>query len=242
VTTGTEPGVVIRGDSLATWGEATLLLRSSNRANTSASQQNQAVTVGWNNRIEGADTSAHGPPARYAIELPAGLASGWALDGGHTLDFLLGPTNDVPGPRKNPSAGENGGEAVAAEAERAGGADAEEAEDAPVDLSIEIADAEGRTARVTLSDYGAIRRPLETYVMRRGDLEDQRFQRHWELIQQTYSIPLSDFLDDNRSLDLSALRSVAFVFDLVHAGEVAIDEVGFTDIDPAFLSARVDGR
>jgi hypothetical protein len=198
------------------------------------------VTVGWNNRIEGADTSAHGPPARYAIELPAGLASGWALDRGTTLDFLLGPTNDVPGPRKNPSADD---EREGADAGRNGRrSEGDEPEDPPVDLSIEVADASGRTARVTLSDYGAIRRPLETYVMRRGDLEEQRFQRHWELIQQTYSIPLSDFLDDNRSLDLGALRSVAFVFDRVHAGEVSIDEVGFTHIDPAFLSARVDGR
>ena len=251
VTTGTEPGVVIRGDSLATWGEATLLLRSSNRAETSASQDNQAVTVGWNNRIEGADTSAHGPPARYTIEMPAGLAAGWGLDEGTSLDFLLGPTNDVPGPRRDPGAGDGdadgapeagaAGDRGGTEGSRGSRADEGETEDPPVDLSIEVTDASGRTARVTLSDYGAIRRPLETYVMRRADLERQRFQRHWELIQQTYSIPLADFVAANRSLDLGALRSVAFVFDRVHAGEVAIDQVGFTDLDPAFLGARVDG-
>ena len=251
VTTGTEPGVVIRGDSLATWGEATLLLRSSNRAETSASQDNQAVTVGWNNRIEGADTSAHGPPARYTIEMPAGLAAGWGLDEGTSLDFLLGPTNDVPGPRRDPGAGDGdadgaseagaAGDRGGTEGSRGSRADEGYTEVPPVALSIEVTDASGRTARVTLSDYGAIRRPLETYVMRRADLERQRFQRHWELIQQTYSIPLADFVAANRSLDLGALRSVAFVFDRVHAGEVAIDQVGFTDLDPAFLGARVDG-
>ncbi|NIQ55828.1 MAG: hypothetical protein GWN71_21410, partial [Gammaproteobacteria bacterium] len=92
------------------------------------------------------------------------------------------------------------------------------------------------------SDYGAIRRPLETYVMRRRDLEEERFQDHWELILQTFSIPLRDFVSRNRALDLRRLRSVRFVFDRVHGGEVAIDRIGFTpDLDPAFLGARVDG-
>ena len=92
-----------------------------------------------------------------------------------------------------------------------------------------------------LSDYGAIRRPLETYVMRRSDQEAQRFADHWELILQTFSIPLGDFVADERALDLSRLRSVSFVFDQVHGGEVAIDQIGFSELPPAFLGARVDG-
>ena len=119
--------------------------------------------------------------------------------------------------------------------------DDEEAEDPAVDLSIEVADASGRTARVTLGAYGALRRPLETYVMRRSDLESRRFQDHWELVLQTYSIPLEDFLADNRSLDPRSLTSISFVFDQVHAGEVALDQIGFTDMDPAFIETRVDG-
>ena len=246
VTRGTESGVTIRGDSLATWKEATLMLRSSNRNNTSASQDNQAVTVGWNNRVENADTSDHGPPARYTVSLPATLAAEWALHSGTTLDFMLGPTNNVPGPRAAPDAGDEDEDADEDTAGSPGGMDAsegddEEAEDPPVDLSIEVADASGRTARVTLSDYGALRRPLETYVMRRSDLEARRFEDHWELILQTYSIPLSDFVADNRSLDPGSLTTISFVFDQVHAGEVAIDQIGFTDIDPAFIETRVDG-
>jgi len=244
VTTGAEAGVTIAGDSLATWKEATLLLRSSNRANTSASQDNQAVTVGWNNRVEGADTSAHGPVARYTVGLPDRLAADWRLHSGSTLDFMLAPTNDVPGPRKAPGDDEGDdepdGEDMGA-GDRGDDGDDTEAEDPPVDLSIELADASGRTARITLSDYGAVRRPLETFVMRRGDLEADRFQTHWEMILQTYSIPLEDFLADNRSLDPRRLSSVSFVFDQVHAGEVVIDQIGFSDLDPAFLGARVDG-
>ncbi len=252
VTSGSEPGVHIVADSLATWKEETLLLRSSNRGNTSASQENQAVTVGWNNRIAGADTTRHGPPAQYTLELPPGLATSWGLSGTSTLDFMLGPTNSTPGPRKDPAADENEENEDEDEDEnedenederaRRGGSDGDdEAEDPDVDLSIEIEDVSGRKARVTLSDYGAIRRPLETYVMRRADREASRFERHWELILQTFSIPLEDFVAQNPSLALGQLSAVRFVFDRVHAGEVSIDRIGFSDLDPAFLAARVDG-
>ncbi|MDA0327400.1 MAG: hypothetical protein O2958_00105 [Gemmatimonadetes bacterium] len=245
VTSGTEHGVRISGDSLSTWGEATMLLRSSNRANTSASQDNQAVTIGWNNRIAGSDTTRHGPPARYSLQLPTDLAARWSLGAGTTLDFMLGPTNDVPGPRREPAADdepEEGDEDARTRRGRGGGRDDDETEDPPVDLTIEVEDAAGRTARVRLGDYGALRRPLETHVLRRSDREAARFQNHWELIQQTFSIPLGDFTALERALDLRRLTAVRFVFDRVHAGEVTIDQVGFTALDPAFLGARVDGN
>lgn len=248
VTTGTQPGVRLQGDSLATWKEATLELRSSNRSNTSSSQENQAVWLGWNNRIAGEDTTRTGPPARFTVALPDGLAVDWALDAGSTLDFMLAPTERVPGPRKDPAAdtaseGRGSGDAGRGSGGRrgrpSGGGDDEEKP--PVDLSVEVEDASGRTARVTLSAYGPIRRPLETYVLRRRDIEERRFRTHWELVQQTYSIPLGDFTARNPALDLAALKAVRLVFDRAVAGEVAVDQIGFSKLDPEFLSARVEG-
>ncbi|MCH1570279.1 MAG: hypothetical protein L7S64_02975 [Longimicrobiales bacterium] len=240
VTSGTEAGVVLRGDSLSTWKEEMLQLRSSNRSNTSASQENQAVTIAWNNRIAGADTARHGPAARYQVELPTYLASNWALSSSTTLDFMLGPTPRVPGPRKEPASADEEAESNEDEPQRPSGED-EEQEDPPIDLSIEVTDVSGNSARVTLSDYGAIRRPLDTYVLRRADIEAQRFQTHWELVLQTFSVPLGDFTTDNPAVDLRRLTSVAFVFDQVHGGEVSIDQIGFSTLDPAFLGARADG-
>lgn len=240
VTSGTEAGVVLRGDSLSTWKEEMLQLRSSNRSNTSASQENQAVTIAWNNRIAGADTARHGPAARYEVDLPTYLASNWTLSSSTTLDFMLGPTPRVPGPRKDPASADEEAESNEDEPQRPSGSD-EEQEDPPVDLSIEVTDVSGNSARVTLSDYGAIRRPLDTYVLRRADIEAQRFQTHWELVLQTFSIPLGDFTTDNPAVDLRRLAAVAFVFDQVHGGEVAIDQIGFSTLDPAFLGARADG-
>jgi hypothetical protein len=164
---------------------------------------------------------------------------------GTTLDFMLGPTNEVPRARRDPAADDEQDQEQDEDREQdepgADVGDASELEEPAIDLSVELRDAAGRTASVRLGEYGAIRRPLETYVMRRGDLEAQRFQRHWELILQTYSIPLGDFRAANALLDIGTIRTVAFVFDRVHAGEVTIDQVGFSDLDPAFLDARVDG-
>lgn len=246
VTSGTEPGVRLVGDSLATWKEATLPLRSANRSSTdvSQSQENQAVWLGWNNRIAGDDTTRVGPPARFSVELPEGLARSWGLGSGTTLDLMLGATRATPGPRKDPAAdttkkadrqGKRGG----------GGGDRpkadEDEEKPPIDLSIQVEDAAGRAATLNLRDYGAIRRPLETRVLRRADLERQRFADTWELILQTYSIPLGDFVAASPGLDVTALRAVRLVFDRSVAGEVAVDQIGFSALDPAFLSARVEG-
>jgi hypothetical protein len=238
VTTGSQEGVTLQGDSLATWREATLQLRSSNRNNTSASQENQAVWLGWNNRIAGEDTTRIGPPASYTVSLPRGLAGEWAVDSATTLDFLLGPTDSVPPPRNDPTA-DTAASSDEALRERGGRSNAD-ADEAPVDLSIQVEDAAGRTARVALSGYGAVRRPLETYILRRGDLESRRFEDHWELILQTYSIPLGDFTAKNPALDPSRLAAIRFVFDRAVAGEVAVTRIGLSKLDPAFLRARVE--
>jgi hypothetical protein len=71
-------------------------------------------------------------------------------------------------------------------------------------------------------------------------MEERRFQDHWEQILQTYSIPLGDFLAANPSLDLGSLAAVRLVFDRAVQGEVVVDEIGFSNLDPAFLTARVE--
>ena len=242
VTSGTEAGVRIIGDSLETWREGVLPLRSSNRSNTSSSQENQAVWLGWNNRIVGPDTTRVGPAGRFSVTLPRGLSERWGVGEGTTLDLMLGGTNTVPGPRDDPardSAEASRDHERNARSRRSEGKAAEHKP--PIDLTVQVEDAEGRVASVALSRYGPIRRPLETYVMRRRDQERQRFAEHWEQVLQTYSIPLGDFARAKSGLDLRSLRAVRLVFDRAPAGEVVVDQIGFSNLDPAFLSARVEG-
>jgi hypothetical protein len=239
VTTGTLPGVTLSGDSLATWKENRLQLRTGTTPTEGSSQYNNALTVGWNNRLAGDDTTRMGPPAVYTVELPLALSREWGLASGGALQFLLMPTDELPGPRAVPrdtAAADSTGARPARPA--APKKKSEDEEKPPVDLSIELVDAGGHTARLPLSRYGVIRRPLEAYISRRRDQERSRFGALAELVLQTYVLPLSDFTAAAPGLDLDALTAVRFVFDRATAGAVVIDDIGFAVMDRAFLAAR----
>jgi dienelactone hydrolase len=233
VTTGTEPGVTLTGDSLGVWREDLLALRSRNRSTTSNSQQTNAVWLGWNNEIEGGDGEI-ATPAGYTISLPDQLGTDWQLDDETTMDFLLTALDEKPGRRESAEEQDQDSQG-AAESEDAE-EDEDEAEDEPVDLSIEIADAQGQSASVPLSTYGPIRKPLSIKVRRRNDSE--RFERQWEMVLQSYSIPLEDFVAANGQLDLSSIRQIRLVFDRTAAGTVVVDNIGFSKLDAAFFETE----
>ena len=239
VTSGAFDGIRIRGDSLATWKESGLQLRSQNSAAEGSSMQNYAVTIGWNNRLAGDDTTRMGPPASYTLQLPDTLARAWRVDGTTTLDFLLMPTAAMPGPRKPPvDTTKQDSAAAASPAKRRDRGNNDEDEKPPIDLSVEVADAAGNVARVPLSRYGPIRRPLETHVYRRKDWEKE-FAQHFETVLQNYSIPLADFVAATQALDVSTLRTVRLVFDRAPAGTIILDDVGFSRMPPAFTRVAV---
>jgi dienelactone hydrolase len=262
VTTGTVAGVRIRGDSLATWKEDVLPFRSRTGSSSGNTQENQAVWLGWNNRLAGKDTTRMGPPASYAFELPEGFGESWKLGPGTTLDFNLTALDQTPRPRKDPAAekakeeGKGAGVAGGPQAEEgkggksriggffsgifsslfSGGGDQNEdegKEKPPLRLSVEVVDADGRSGKVLLNRYGPVRRPIEIRIQRR---DDQAYAGNTEMVLQSYSIPLEDFgsgMPDGP--DLSRLREIRFLFDESEAGSVVLDEVGFSQMDPAFL-------
>ena len=258
VTTGGVPGVEIRGDSLATWKEDVLPLRS-RTGTSSTTQENQAVWVGWNNRIAGKDTTRVGPPAAFVLRLPSDLPERWEVGPGGTLDFMLTALDQTPGPRKDPAA-EEGKEKRKEEGEEEGGSegrgkkgsrigrffsglfsflspdsdnDEEEEDKPPLRLSVQMVDAEGRSGKVLLNRYGPVRRPIEIRIQRR---DDQKYAGNTEMVLQSYSVPLDDFVAQSSGmLDLSRLTEIRFVFDESKAGTVVLDEIGLTRLDPAFL-------
>ena len=241
VTTGGIAGVTLRGDSLATWKEAVVPYRS-----RTDNQYNNAVWLGWNNRIAGDDTTKMGPPAAFTIALSDTLASSWALGRDASLVFLLAPTLDVPGPRKAPK------DSSAADSTKADSArkrarkppnkpkPKEEPRDGThIDLTVELVDAGGRAARLPLSRFGVVRRPLQTKVYRRAGWDSRNFGQTYELVLQTYVLPLADFADASPGFDPARVREVRLVFDRTFAGTVILDEVGFSRLDPAFMAGRV---
>ncbi len=250
-TTGSVPGVGIAGDSLSRWKEGGLDLRWQHSANEVATMNEWVVWLGWNrclrpaagqswsvNACELGRDSAHlGPPAAYALTLPDSLARAWRLGPDAALSFLLMPSDELPGARKQP------GDTVkprpgtkpppAPKPEKP----LETKQLPPVDLTVEVADAEGRVAALPVSRYGAVRRPLDATVLRRGDMERRNFARIYEFVLQSYTIPLADFRQATPSLDLTRLRTVRFLFDRTPAGSIILDEVGFTTGDAPYRVA-----
>jgi hypothetical protein len=109
----------------------------------------------------------------------------------------------------------------------------------PIDLSVEVVDANGVAARIPLSRYGPVRRPIELQVYRRRGRDTERFANKWELVLQTFVVPVSDLKQVEPRLDPSSIRSVRFVFDRSVAGTVILSDVGVSNIDPAFLTPSV---
>lgn len=243
------PGVGLRGDSLGTWKEATLPLRWSG-----STQENNAVWLGWNNHVE--DTDSLAPPAAYTITLPDGFAADHGLARADAaLQFLLAPTDDEPDPREKPEPEEEPGPARAEEGEQTGrqahaaeqahpantarNEDEDEDEKPPLDLTIAAVDMDGDTAPLPLSRYAAVRRPLHMNVLRRPGWDEDRFTHMYELVLQSYAVPLADFVAANAAFDPGALREVRFVFDRTEAGTVVLDDIGFARLRPAWWRDRL---
>ena len=88
---------------------------------------------------------------------------------------------------------------------------------------------------MALSRYGPIRRPLESYILRRRDIEEDRFGSLSEIVLQSYAIPLADFAAVEPRLNLAALARVRFLFDRAPAGTVLLDDIGFARLGDAWL-------
>jgi len=236
VTTGSVPGVTTRGDSLSVWREGILPFRMAN-----SPQNNSAVWLGWNNRIAGDDTTRMGPPASYTITLPDTLASHWSMGRAASIAFLLSPTDAKPGPRaapKDTTAGDSSAKKPATTKRKTPKKTLPDT--TPVDLTIELTDAAGTTARLPLSAFGAVRRPLETRIMRRAKRDKSQFATLFEIVLQSYILPFADFIAVSPSFDPGRLRTIRFVFDRTTAGTVVLDDIGFSPLGAvvATTSAR----
>jgi hypothetical protein len=201
-----------------------------------------AVWVGWNNRIAGDDTTRMGRPAAYELTLGDSLRSAWRVDGSSAVVFSLAPTDAKPAPRQpkrdSTAARDSGARRAPARrpAPRPSGPDT-----TAFDLSVELTDASGTSARVPLSAYGAIRRPIESYVYIRSGRDKARFGSLSELVLQTYVIPFADFRRAAPAIDLDRVTRMRFLFDRTRAGTVVIDKIGFSRMSPDYFVANEAG-
>ena len=63
-------------------------------------------------------------------------------------------------------------------------------------------------------------------MRRRNDAES--FDNQWELVLQSFSIPLADFVAANPAFDPARPREIRLLFDRTEAGTVVVDDIGFS--------------
>ncbi|MEP6779601.1 MAG: hypothetical protein ABJC26_06895, partial [Gemmatimonadaceae bacterium] len=102
----------------------------------------------------------------------------------------------------------------------------------PPDLSVELEDTAGQLARVTLSDFGPVRMPIEAYIYRRKGKDKTVFPTLSEPVGTTYVMPMSAFAGVNSAFDPTKLKLVRLLFDRVKQGAVTVDDIGITTLPP----------
>jgi dienelactone hydrolase len=246
VTSGSVRGVTLRGDSLSSWKEAPVNYRSASRAGGARDpQENQAVWIGWNNRLAGTDTTRMGPPASFVVTLSDSVRQSLSIDRNTTFAFLLAVNDGAPGPRRTPadSTKKDSAAAKTKKPEPKPPASKKSVKDtSAVRLTLEATDANGNAARVPINDYGKLRRPLDVKVLRVEGDDKKRFATTYELVLQSFSIPLRDFARANASFDPQRIRELRFVFAPSISGNVILDEIGFSKLDPAYMVAGREDR
>jgi dienelactone hydrolase len=136
-------------------------------------------------------------PASYRIQVPEGAL---ALDRESVLVFALADAGQVatPEPDDGPRA--------------------------PIDLTVEVVDSAGATARWPLSHFSPLQPPLEVQLGKAGFMSP--FPPS-DTVLQHFEFPLADFVTVNPAFDPAALDAVRLVFDRTSAGVVVLDDVGF---------------
>ena len=245
VTSGSVRGVELLGDSLATWKEGVLPYRS-----RGDDQRHNGVWLGWNNRIAGRDTTKFGKPASYTVTISDSLRIARRPDINSAIYLSLAATNDKPSPRSPAK------DSTRADTSKAGKARADsiradsiksappttkkptEPDTIPIEITVEVVDSAGHGARLPLSRFGTIRRPLDTKVYRRDGRDEQRFATTFELVPQTFVLPLADFAKTAPDFNSGTLRTIRLLFDKTVAATVVVSDIGLSArIDPAFLAA-----
>ena len=240
LTTGTLPGVTLAGDSLSTWREFDLPFRSRN-----STQRNTAVRLGWNNTPAGRDSTPRWP-ARYRVLLSDSLRQALAPSAAHAVTLSLFFTDQTPGPRRaaRDSAARDSvpRDSALADSTRRGTRARGSTDTAsrrrtppakdttPPDLSVELVDANGRTVRLPLSQFGPVRRPIESYVLRRRGRDKERFAALFEQVLHTYVLPLDTFARAPGGFAPQSLREIRLVFDRTAVGTVHVDDLGLVRV------------
>jgi dienelactone hydrolase len=195
LTTATAPGARLRGEGLADWKEGEASLKW-------GSLDTRAVWLGWDREKSKATPS-------YALLLPEpGVEAG----PDRVLAFHLADAKQDPSP---PLDEEKSGKAPKNKAKK-------DETPKPIDLTVEIEDAAGRTGRLPLGRFRLLQPQIEAQVTKAAWLSDQKPS---ELVFDAFELPLAAFREATPGLDPSRLRAVRLLFDRTEKGVIVLDDL-----------------
>lgn len=94
----------------------------------------------------------------------------------------------------------------------------------PLDLTIELRDVAGRTARLPLSSVSLLPPQFAAETLKSKIMSNVPRS---EPVFRNFEFPLADFVASEREFQPTRLRTVGFVFDRSSSGRVILDDVGF---------------
>ena len=265
LTTGSAAGVTLSAEHLSTWNENAVPFRGRGNENQNHnavwigwSNKMAGGRGGGAAKTEGAQSPTPpggkevlGPPASYSITVPEPLRTAWGVSDRSVVYLSVAATNTTPGPRTPPkdpkdetteedpkvAAKKPAAKPPSAPKEPPAPKEKEKPDETPIDFTIELVDAAGQVARLPLSHFGIARRPLDTKLYRRAGRDATRFTTTFELIPQTFVMPLDDFTRVQPEFDPRQLATIRLRFDRTVAGTIVVQHVGLSTPDPVFLAA-----
>jgi dienelactone hydrolase len=218
VTTTTISGGKLLGENMGTWKEAHVPFKSKIKPTIiKTTLENATVVLGWNN--EGSKDDEAKKVGSYVIKLNPKTTSVLGFNRNTKLVFSIGATEEAP--PKTPHTQDNGKQNKDAMVDS-------EYKSKPLDLTVELRDRNGESARLPLSTVGPIHPTLPVRIAKWKWLEKKIFIMFSERIFQTYQIPVSDFTEKNTAFDPDKLETIRFVFDRSPKGTIMLDDVGIS--------------
>lgn len=239
--TGSVAGVSLMGEHLAVWSEDRLEFRYG------STQENHVVRLGWKNdekdkaeetQSTSKDTKESKPEiARYSITLTEEFVNTQNVSDSTLLVFSMTDTGEEPpepeedeqeeekenAEKNEKKPGEKPDEKKPEEEEE------EEEEKEPLDLTLELVDTNGSSARLPLSYFSTLHPPLKVTYTKWPMFENFAYEKSTEPLLETFEFPLKAFKQTNPDFKPGKLEKIIFLFNKGCQGVIYLDEIGFRE-------------
>jgi len=210
VTTASLEGSRISGRNLAVWREENLGFRR--RGN----KENNVVFVGWRNKEES---------SVYSIELSDESVEKLNVDDQSLLIFSLAPADEKPPEPDDDEEEKTEEKPDKKEKKKEKKDEEEEKEEESLDLSVELMDLRGNTARLVLSEFRGMPPVLKSRFTKMSK-ESKIYGKSYEPTLQVFELPFFRFSEASPEFDPALLKKISFIFDQNEEGVVILDRIG----------------